>query len=66
MHAFDIQLVDQNHVFHLGLSRNLLRILKNNLTAVGITRRGRGFMRVINVQFIEIDLHIYTNKLWWG
>ena len=62
MHAFNVQLADQNRAYVLGSSRNLFRILRNIPTVVGITRRGHGCECRIYARLIVIDLCIGTKS----
>ena len=65
MYVINILLIDQNHAFILGLSSNLLLILKNFNTSVGITHRGNGFKFGVYVWLVTKYMGI-GNKLCCG
>ena len=61
VHAFDIQLEDWNSAIIVGLSRNVLYIVKNISTVVRITHRRNTYKCGIYMQLIVIDLFIGNN-----
>ena len=60
MHTFDTPWVDQKHVCVAGFSRNILCILKNVPTVVGITCKRHGCECEIHERLVSINWRIST------